>query len=230
MDSDNDERLRLERRLCASDALSVDALRGIIDSYPPTQNVAYHSPSPCFHMACMNKNVTLEIIEYLFDVYPNAAGIRTTYFCTYRENAVYPLHLCCYNENCPSSVIKIVYEKYPVAIFEFSLVKSGLECGIDHFIEGLPIHYYLSRSSNVDIDTVKMLVQAYPDSLITGDDEMGCYPIHALLCNINVSNLLDILAYLIESEPISIRIADAWRRRALHIAWGARELRWKFSS
>ena len=76
---------------------------------------------------------------------------------------------------------QICVEKYADAISKFALVKSGLECGCDHFIEGLPIHYYLSRTSNLDIDTVKMLVQVYPDSLMSSDDEMECYPIHILL-------------------------------------------------
>ena len=214
--------------LCASeDELSLDALREKINLLPPSYTgfTYYDNRMPFFHRACMNKNITSEIIKYLLQKFPSAASITTDLFCGDRSRAyteeAYPLHLCCYNENCPNSVIEILVKKYPEAISAFSLVKEGINSGEYDgcYVEGLPIHYYLSRTtSNVDIDTVKMLVQTHPDSLISAGDEMECYPLHALLCNPNVSNLLEILAYLIESFPDTIKLPDAWRRRALHIA------------
>ena len=219
IDDDIDVRKRLET-LCTSDAISVDSLREIIDAYPlpkENENVAYHSSF--FHRACFNKNVTLEIIEYLLDVYPGAVGINTTYFCPNGESSCYPLHLCCYNENCPNTVIKLILEKYPDAISEFAMVKHGVNRGEydTAYVEGLPIHYYLSRTSNLDLDTVKVLVDAYPNCLMNADGEMEFYPIHALLYNPNVSNLQDVLAYLMEYKPASVYLADGRGMVSLHI-------------
>ena len=38
-------------------------------------------------------------------------------------------------------------------------------------IRGLPIHYYLARESNADLDTVKLLVEAHPEALLDNDND-----------------------------------------------------------
>ena len=51
---------------CGSDDLSVDELRRM------TKGSYDLEGSSCIHRVCMNKNVTLEIVEYLIDLYPSA--------------------------------------------------------------------------------------------------------------------------------------------------------------
>ena len=59
------------------------------------------------------------------------------------------------------------------------MVKHGVNRGEydTAYVEGLPIHYYLSRTSNLDLDTVKVLVDAYPNCFMNADGEMEFYPI-----------------------------------------------------
>jgi hypothetical protein len=53
--------------LCASNDLSLGALQETINFLGP--RVSSQNPS-CFHKACMNKNVTLEIVQLLYDTFP----------------------------------------------------------------------------------------------------------------------------------------------------------------
>ena len=69
--------------LCSSDDLSLPALREIVEA---------HTFQPRFTLifdkVCNNKNVTLEIIQYLLVWFPNA--VRSATFI-----------IACMNENCP---------------------------------------------------------------------------------------------------------------------------------
>ena len=51
----------------------------------------------------------------------------------------------------------------------------------DHedFAEGLPLHYYVARKTNVDIDTIKMLIEAYPQAMV---QPMTC-GVYTITCN-----------------------------------------------
>jgi len=136
----------------------------------------------------------------------------------------YALHFACYNEHCPDSVIELLMKFYPDALEHTSFLKEGV--GLPHISDdwdetcaaGIPLHYYLSRASNVNIDTVKILVEASPESLVTADDERPCYPIHALVSNPNINNLQDILLYLLEVRPSSIRLLDWFSRTPLEVS------------
>ena len=173
--------------------------------------------APFFHAACMNKYITLEIIQYLLDEFPQVVEVTDEY----EESYSYPLHTCCYNNHCPSDVIELVMKRYPSALGKFDMVEMGFYCHdfVRDIARGLPLHYYLARGSNVDIETVRILVEEYPQSLLAIDGDMQFLPIHAILSNPNVHNLQNILAYLIEREPSSIYSLDGRvNRTPLHIA------------
>jgi len=233
--------------LCSSDDLSLPSLTKEISgwtgiSWVSSEFKQMHSDAygryPFLHYACMNKNVTLEIIQYIFDIFNQTANLLdvffeiaslyTNVFCpeTEREdessNKAYALHCACYNEHCPTSVIDLLLKRYPEALSQFCLVEDGVNSGRydSIYVRGLPLHYYLSITSNVDIDTVKMLVEALPESLVTIEQEdFECYPIHALLSNQNIKNdMQDLLTFFIETEPSSVRMLDGYERTALHLA------------
>ena len=91
----------------------------------------------------------------------------------------------------------------------------------DWGVKGLPLHYYLTRISNIDIDTVKMLVKACPQSLVTTEQEdFVCYPIHVLLSNPNIKedDMQELLTFFSETDTLSVRMLDGYQRTALHIA------------
>ena len=109
--------------LCTSDELSITALHETINNpglsnYKTSFNRSYdkyYRDKSLFvvHYACMNENVTLEIIEFLLNnnikSFPDAAQTLCTEFATLQRDETsisetYPLHIACSNEHCPGEV------------------------------------------------------------------------------------------------------------------------------
>ena len=225
-------------KLCKSDELSIASLRDTINrpGLSHIYNGPYdhkHDPDKTLfvvHYACMNENVTLEIIEFLLNnnikSFPDAAQVLSTEFLTRQgdETSIsetYPLHIACSNEHCPGEVIRFLVELYPPACEHLSNINGGVHYDA-YQAGGLPFHYYLAQNKNVDIDTVKLFVEMYPQSLMIQDEEddieEACYPIHAILSNEKTNNIHEILSYMLELEPSSIQLLDARGRTPLHIA------------
>jgi len=224
--------------LCKSDELSIATLKETINNpgLSPVYNGRYdykHDPDKTlfvFHHACENKNVTLEIIKFLLDnsikCFPNAPQTLGIGFASWQgdeDNSAleaYPLHIACGNDYCPGDVIRFLVDRYPPALKHVSNINEGVNYN-DAYDAGLPLHYYLSRNKNVDIDTVKLLVETYPQSiLIPGDEENDeiCYPIHALLLNEWTNNIHEILTYMHEHNPASHHVLNASSGTPLHVA------------
>jgi len=74
----------------------------------------------------------------------------------------------------------------------------------------------VARETNVDIDIVKMLLQAYPQAMVAD----GFTPLHAIVSSTNgtVNDPLHIINYLIEVEPSCIRTVDEYERTPLLVA------------
>ena len=89
----------------------------------------------------------------------------------------------------------------------------------DWGIKGLPLHYYMSRT-NIDIDIVKLLIKAYPESLMTFDETWPCYPIHAAAYDSDPDDLIEIIEYFLELEPTCLRFFDGDGNTPLHLACG----------
>ena len=60
----------------------------------------------------------------------------------------------------------------------------------EKYAGGLPLHCYITRESNMDLSTIKMLVEAYPEVLTTCDDETRVTPIHKLLDNPTIGEFI----------------------------------------
>jgi len=173
----------------------------------------------------MNKNVTLEIVEYILVIFHSMVSLKTDAFDggsdeweeegPYVKTTSYALHCACYNQCCPSAVIILLLKKYRSAAKWLSLVEDGINT---YYVKGLPLHYYLSRNKNVDIDTMKLLVEAYPQSLMATGEEVACYPIHAFLLNQDTNNMHTIIEYLLEYNPTSLRVLDGEGRTPLDLA------------
>ena len=59
--------------LCGSDDLSFDALQEKINTLGPRLS---SQSQLCFHRACENENVTLEIVQLLYNILPEALRLR----------------------------------------------------------------------------------------------------------------------------------------------------------
>lgn len=119
----------------------------------------------------------------------------------------------CHNENFPSPLIELLVKANPSAL--------RLLCKSHHnftWTKRLPLHCYLYRTPNVDIDTVKMIVEAYPEALIVGDDKSKLTLMHNLLSNPNLSIMNKILQFIVETEPSSLRMTNVRDRVPLHVA------------
>jgi len=216
---------------CASDDLSIDELRKILDLPYVLEG------SSCIHRVCMNKNVTLEIVECLLDLYPQALYSNMNMMIDEQTvtTSAYPLHLACCNKDCPNEVIELLLKKegcdqsqdmcYTVLKLKkehnqqlmhmcytgFDWGKTGL--GRNTY-GGTPLHYYLSRISNIDIDIVKQL-SSIKRALLSHDRESKCSPIHILMHNKSIGDLYEVVKYLTETNPDSLRKTDIYDQTPL---------------
>ena len=103
-------------KLCLSDVLSLEALQmnSLEALQKRTKEIAdariEDSGAGFLHEACYNKNVTLEIVEHLLDLFPDAASTESE--CDDGWHDWYPLHSACQHKRCPRSVINLLMNKY----------------------------------------------------------------------------------------------------------------------
>eukprot|EP00956_Cyclotella_meneghiniana_P010017 scaffold13816_cov23-Cyclotella_meneghiniana.AAC.3 len=137
---------------------------------------------------------------------------------------MYPLHMACLNEHCPNSVVKLLMNKdfLNEVIGRYCSAEYNWIDGCERITEmGLPLHLYLSRKENLDIEIVQDMVEQYPDSLlIIGKDDINVRsnPIHVAFRNPNIDSMIDVVKYLVHSEPSSLLTEDNKGRLPLHLA------------
>ena len=118
--------------------------------------------SSFLHRACYNKNITRDILNCLLDFYPDASQIAKIIYPDQKTKA-YPLHLACLNNNCSSAIILDLVKRNPTAISHMCSIHQVIQ------ISHTPLHCYLSRPSNVDLDIVKLLRLGHGSA--TADEE-----------------------------------------------------------
>jgi len=215
-------------KYCSSDELTLPGLQEKmkkLDQFPLHDVQEVYALRPFLHHLCLSKMVSMEIVEYILDKYPEAATVESGepgYVGSIETMIMntFPLHLACYNQYCPSSIIKLLLERCPAAFRHHVQIGNVFRCEYySEAQEGLPLHYYVARKTNVDIDIVKMLIEAYPQAL-QATDGVGFTPLHAIVSseNENINDLLHIIQYLIEVEPTCVRTVDQHGRAPLHVA------------
>ena len=203
-------------QLCESDALSINSLQKIIE-LDIIENDDLEGSS-FFHKACWNKNITMDIVKNILQLYPMACDGTTDEFCIINtlvhRTSAYPLHLACLNSHCHSTIVLEILEKNPDAIYHQCVIGREIQTGdYDHStVEGLPLHFYLSRTSNVDLSLVKLLVERDDECLFTADEESNFAPIHVLCCNPGVNDMLYVLKFLIDSDEESVHYDGGYGR------------------
>lgn len=150
----------------------------------------------------------------------NNGGLNASEAANMCSDRAYPIHLACANEHCPNSVVELLARSNPYALGHLCILKDyGLysDCDDEH-VGGVPLHYYFSRTSNMELDTVKVLIEAYPNSLTTSGEEVPCFPAHVLIDNPEVGTFCDIVQHLIELHPSSLQCTDTYDQVPLHVA------------
>ena len=116
--------------ICESKDLSIESLKAKIKLLP-SQTLSgvyehHYLSRPFLHAACMNKNVTLEIIGYLLNAFPLVEILPTSCLCPEGTTVSYALHCACYNDYCPNEVVELLVTKNSVALKHFCLVDKGI--------------------------------------------------------------------------------------------------------
>ena len=182
--------------LCGSKNLSLDALQEIINRLGPR---ASSQNSLCFHKACGNKKVTLEIVQLLHSTLPDALRLR---------NGIgwLPIHNLCDNEDLD--------ETNSLDILRFMLnIDPNLPRETNN--RGyLPIHYA------VDIKTTafcKELIDAYPESLRI-ESSGGILPIHLACTWGKRDDTANIIQYMLELDSDLINAESRGGYLPIHCA------------
>ena len=153
-----------------------DIVKCMIDSDPSIlQDMDKRFRTP-LHLACLNKHITMNIVELLVDEFPTAAGMG--------QNGAIPVHYLCENTELEDKVkldiLCILVEAYP----------KGLRMRNAEFL--LPMHIAAKCQGP---SFCKVLVEGYPESLRLGNED-DALPFH-LSCQFGS---LDTVKYLFESD------------------------------
>ena len=193
--------------LCKSDNLSFDALQSvlsfdalqeIINSLGP--RISSQNPS-CFHQACYNKNVTLEIVQLLHSIWPDALQLRDDY-------GYLPIHwLCCnedLDENASIDILRFMLHIDPTLSRELQVDGGNY----------LPIHYAVKYKSTA---FCKELIDVYPESLRI-ESYGGWLPIHLACRYGNQVDTADTIQYMLEMDPELINAENSNGWLPIHLA------------
>ena len=164
--------------LCESDDLSFDALQEKINTFGPRVS----SQSLCIRQACYNENVTLEIVQLLHDIWPEAIQLRD-------DDGYLPIHYLCCN--------KKLDETNSLDILRFML---EVDPNLPREVDGngwLPL---LSAVDNKSTAFCKMLIDAYPESLRI-ELNAGSLLIHVACVKGKRDDTVDTIQHMLELDP-----------------------------
>eukprot|EP00956_Cyclotella_meneghiniana_P015399 scaffold23547_cov59-Cyclotella_meneghiniana.AAC.1 len=213
--------IRKFEEYCSSDFLSLDGIKCALEFLVP-HHLLYGSNY--LHRVCLNRKVTLEMVQYIV----TARSFAASTICDIDDKDIseaYPLHSACLNAHCPNSVVELFinrrYEgRYELAqeciiCWDRNLSKEEqLTLGVGH---ALPLDLYLSRTKNISFNVVKSMVTAVPDSLLMCERRKQS-PMHICMMNSNIRDMFDIVKYLDEMNPVLFSTADLLCRYPLHLA------------
>ena len=176
-------------QFCSSSLLTLTELKTKMDIIPRR----CLNDSNFFHRVCSNEVVTNEIITYLFDEF--ACALYKKANIPELDCIALPLHFACWNRSCPNSAIEcLLSNNNDAARFMLCAEANGARD------RALPLHLYLLRTKNTNVDIVKRLAECNPGSLLSGPEPA----IFTVLDNPNIGNMLDILKYIVNTEPSAI--------------------------
>ncbi len=185
---------------CASDLLSEEGLREIIQRHgltPNNHNHDYVDGYGFFFEACSNERVTEEIIGYLLEYFPHAAS-------DFDGEEYTPLHYACQNEYAPCSIFQLIIDAEPDS------VRSANDEG------NMPLHILCRNGKKDEANEMKilmLLIESYPEA-VRHADSVGSIPIH-YAC---LRRSPEFCRVLIDAYPGSEQITDDEGELPLHLA------------
>eukprot|EP00986_Skeletonema_menzelii_P001121 scaffold304_cov80-Skeletonema_menzelii.AAC.15 len=146
---------------CNSESISTEGLHELIERHGLTPNNHNHvSNYKFFHLACHNGRITEEIIQFLLEYFPDAAG------ATFKGWS--PLHFACYNQHVTFNIIQLLIDAAPASVR--SVTNEGV----------MPLHM-LCQNKKMDETTamqiLKLLIKKNPEAVRHANNG-GDLPIH----------------------------------------------------
>ena len=213
-----DKALKQLVEICKGDYISVDRLQSILKNFPET---IYEHGDDCtlLHHACFNEHVTLEIIKYLAELYPEAVKHQTGY-------GWLPLHRACLNPQPNLPIIQYLVHQYPEALMvHWSEFGPPLHCLFYETYRNVPLSvvevladscpeaireqtangetaiHLACQSHDVSLSVVRVLVEREPEALAMAEGFHGDLPLHTLFRRWGSCPPLDVVQYLVEQNP-----------------------------
>jgi len=213
---------------CASDALSLEEMKRMTEDIFEANSLDDFKEPIFFFLLVLNKNITADIVEYVLDIFKDAE-YKLYNSCLEMDkvnedlcmSSAFPIHMACFNENCPGDVISLLLERLrPNDVCLYHLCHEA-EC--DRFrygtaIGGTPLRYYIGREKDVELNIVKQLLTQAPGALFESDYETKCTPLMTMMWNKSIGKMKDILQYIVEAHPESVRSKDCYHQIPIHLA------------
>jgi ankyrin repeat protein len=233
----------------ASEDLPLDRLKQELNEEDgPSVLAAHRSNDTLLHSVCAHSNVTLEAVQWLVGLYPNAVRHQT-----YRRGT--PLHEACFNDYVPNEVVEYLIDVFPEAL---NLVENQhgftpLACALDRTTGRRPISidlvnlliekdpkavkikiemsnyeqgettviHFACLQETVTVELMKILLEQWPGCLSVR--ARGMLPFHALFsersCRRKTSK--ELVGYLLSRYPAAIQelvLEGEWCGLPLHMA------------
>jgi len=114
--------------------------------------------------------------------------------------------------------VELLAKNNPSALGHISNLNAELFDNYDgHFsFDSTPLHCYLSRTSNLQLDTVKILVELCPESLKLSRTEDLYFPIHTIMENPEVGSYCEVVQYLVNTDPTILQDKGGLDQLPLH--------------
>ena len=176
--------------LCMSNNLSLVALQETINTLGPRVSSQQMQSQLCFHHACRNKKVTLEIVQLLYSIWPGALRLGDDEGCR-------PIHNLCRNRDLDDT-----------ASFEILRFMLNIDPTLSRELDGqgcLPVYFAVMNKSTA---FCKELIDGYPESLRI-DPGDGRLPIHFACAYGNRDDTADTIQYMLELDSELINEEDS---------------------
>ena len=119
------------------------------------------------------------------------------------------------NENCPNEVIELLVTRC-LLLRQTHILRNSINTSY----QCTPLHYYLARKSSVDLEVVKLLINAWPEANQIRNIR-GHMPIHTLCYNEQMDEAvsLDVLRFMHNTDRTLLRKnMEGWL--PIHLAVG----------
>jgi ankyrin repeat protein len=180
---------------------SLEICRLLLEVYPESERIASDYGQLPFHWACENN--TVETLKYLYELYPesiNVAGghnspiYNTIFGLPYRRSG---------NPTTGMEVLQFLLERNPDALGSTGETPLHIACKHGAWFHWARVHH---TEKHIIVDAVRLLIDAFPDSLRREDDE-GRLPLHLLCLNgdSDAEVMVEVLKIFLERCPEAVR-------------------------